>query len=110
MSRRWEIENFLEVRNSQLYIEGVSAVDLAQEYGTPLFVFSENRIRTNIERIRRAESFIGCPLKICYAAKAMSTMGILKTVKAAECDIEVNSGAELWKALEAGFKPEQIIF
>ncbi|MCA1590060.1 MAG: diaminopimelate decarboxylase [Acidobacteria bacterium] len=110
MSQPWEIEKFLEVKNNQLYIDGVSAVELAKEHGTPLFVYSENRIRHNIARIKRAESLIGCPLKICYAAKAMSTMGILKAVKNAGCDIEVNSGGELWKALEIGFRGEQIIF
>src|SRR5437762_1468282 len=110
MVQSWEIENYLEVRNNQLYIDGVSAVDLANEHGTPLFVFSEPRIRQNIARIRRAESFIDCPLKICYAAKAMSTMGILLAVKNADCDIEVNSGGELWKALKIGFRGDQIIF
>src|SRR5262245_44355509 len=110
MPQSWEIENFLEVKNNQLYIDGVSAVDLANEHGTPLFVFSERRIRHNIDRLKNAGTAIGCPLKICYAAKAMSTMGILKAVKDANCDIEVNSGGELWKALEAGFTGEQIIF
>src|SRR5207237_10579507 len=45
-----------------------------------------------------------------FAAKAMSTMGILRAVKDASCDIEVNSGGELWKALKIGFRGEQIIF
>jgi diaminopimelate decarboxylase len=110
MLQTWEIENYLEVRNKQLHIDGLSAVDLAGEHRTPLFVFSEKRIRHNIERIRRAGSLIDRPLKICYAAKAMSTMGILRAVKEAGCDVEVNSGGELWKALEIGFRGDQIIF
>ncbi len=110
MSKTWEIDNFLEVRNSQLHIDGVSAVDLAREHGTPLFVFSESRIRHNIERLTKVQSVIDCPLKVCYAAKAMSTMAILRTVKDAGCDIEVNSGGELWKALKIGFRGDQIIF
>src|SRR4029079_10995811 len=95
---------------NQLHVDGVSAVELADEYGTPLFVFSENRIRRNITRLKRAADLIDCPLKLCYAAKAMSTMGILRSVKDAGSDIEVNSGGELWKALQAGFDGEQIIF
>ena len=110
MSQAWEIDNFLDVRNGQLHIDGVSAVDLAREHGTPLFVFSEARIKHNIARLLRVQEAIGCPLKVCYAAKAMSTMGILRVVKDAGCDIEVNSGGELWKALEAGFTGDQIIF
>src|SRR5439155_1261639 len=110
MTQPWEIENFLEVGNNQLHINGVNAIDLAKQYGTPLFVFSESRIRYNIDRLRRAAEVIDCPLKICYAAKAMSTMGILKAIKDAGADIEVNSGGELWKALKIGFASEQIIF
>jgi diaminopimelate decarboxylase len=110
MSKAWEIENFLSEHNNQLFIDGVSTVELAEKYGTPLFVFSESRIRRNIKRLQKAENFIDCKLKVCYAAKANSNMAILRTVKDADCDLEVNSGGELWKALKAGFKGEQIIF
>ena len=110
MSTDWQVENFLEVKNNHLHIDGVDAVDLARRHGTPLFVFSERRIRHNIDRLNRVQSVIDCPLKICYAAKAMSTLGVLRAVKDAGIDIEVNSGGELWKALKAGFTGEQIIF
>jgi diaminopimelate decarboxylase len=110
MSNAWEIPNLLEVKNNCLHIDGVDAVELASDHGTPLFVYSENRIRHNIERLRNSASVIDCSLKLCYAAKAMSTMGILRAVKNAGCDIEVNSGGELWKALKAGFTGEQIIY
>jgi diaminopimelate decarboxylase len=110
MRHAWEIENFLSLRDNQLFIEDVSAVKLAGEYETPLFVFSESRIRENIERLKKAEAAIDCRLKICYAAKANSNMAILRVVKEAGCDLEVNSGGELFKALKIGFKPAQIIF
>jgi D-ornithine/D-lysine decarboxylase len=110
MTQPWEISSFLEARDNKLHIDGVDAVDLAREYGTPLFVYSESRIRHNIERLRKSAAVIDCPLKICYAAKAMSTLGVLRAVKDSGIDIEVNSGGELWKALKAGFSGEQIIF
>jgi diaminopimelate decarboxylase len=110
MANTWQIEHFLDVKENKLHIDGVNAVELAREYGTPLFVFSESRIRHNIERLKKAGDVIDRPLKLCYAAKAMSTMGILRAVKDADCHIEVNSGGELWKALKIGFTGEQIIF
>lgn len=110
MSQAWEIENFLEEKINQLFINGVSSIKLAEQFGTPLFVFSESRIKHNIERLKRAETAIERPLKICYAAKANSTMAILRVVKEAGCDLEINSGGELWKALKIGFTGEQIIF
>jgi diaminopimelate decarboxylase len=110
MTQAWEIENFLEERGGRLFISGVCALKLAEDFGTPLFVFSEARIRENIARLKKAASAIECPLKICYAAKANSTMAILRVVREAECDLEVNSGGELFKALTVGFSPAQIIF
>lgn len=104
----WEIEGFLETKNGRLHVDGVDAVELAREHGTPLFIYSESRIRHNIDRLKKAAAVTDRPLKLCYAAKAMSTLGILRAVKDAGSDIEVNSGGELWKALKAGFTGEQI--
>ncbi len=110
MSQAWELVPFLETRKGRLHINGVDAVELARKYGTPLFIYSEQRLRHNIERLKSVGKQIDCPLKLCYAAKAMSTMGVLRAVKNAGSDIEVNSGGELWKALRAGFRGDQINF
>src|SRR6266478_2385117 len=81
----WTIPGFLEAReNNHLFISGADATALTYKYGTPLFVFSEARIRSN--------------------------MAVLGVVREAGIDIEVNSGGELYKALRAGFRPDQIIF
>ena len=106
----WEIEGFLEIEKGALLIDGAAAIELAECFGTPLFVFSENRIKHNIERLQLAGKHVKGALKICYAAKANSTMAILRVVREAGADLEVNSGGELWKALKIGFAPEQIIF
>ena len=110
MTQPWEIAGFLDERNGTLCLDGVDMVGLAREHATPLFAFSESRIRHNIDRLKRIADVVDCPVKLCYAAKAMSTMGILNVVKDTGIDIEVNSGGELWKALKAGFSGEQIIF
>ena len=106
----WSIPGYLEVRNNHLSIDGVDALELVSEYNSPLFVFSEGRIRHNIERLKHAGEVVDRPIKFCYASKANSNMAILKAVLAAGIDVEVNSGGELFKALRAGFRPDQIIF
>ena len=107
----WAIPGFLEIKNNRLAIGGVDALELVSSYQSPLYVFSEQRIRHNVERLKRAETALGgLPLKVCYAAKANSNMAILRAVKEAGADIETNSGGELFKALKIGFRPEQIIF
>jgi diaminopimelate decarboxylase len=110
LSPAWAIADYLEVRNGHLSINGADALELIGKYGTPLFVFSEGRIRTNIERLKHAAAVVDRPIKFCYASKANSNMAILKAVLEAGIDVEVNSGGELFKALRVGFRPDQIIF
>jgi diaminopimelate decarboxylase len=107
----WTIPGFLEAReNNHLFISGVDATALSYRHGTPLFVFSEPRIRANIARLQAAAKQVDRPIKFCYASKANSNMAVLKVVLDAGIDIEVNSGGELHKALRVGFSPSQIIF
>ena len=106
----WSIPGYLEVHNGHLTIDGVDALQLVQQYNSPLFVFSESRIRNNIKRLQHAASVVDRPIKFCYASKANSNMAILKAVLESGIDVEVNSGGELFKALRVGFRPEQIIF
>src|SRR5947208_8788258 len=107
----WTIPGFLEARENQhLFISGADATALSYKYGTPLFVFSEPRIRANIARLQAAAKQVERPIKFCYASKANSNMAVLGVVRDAGIDIEVNSGGELFKALRIGFRPDQIIF
>ena len=106
----WSISGYLEVRDGHLNINGADALDLVGQFDSPLFVFSEPRIRDNIARLQHGASVVDRPIKFCYASKANSNMAILKTVLDAGIDVEVNSGGELFKALRVGFHPDQIIF
>jgi len=106
----WSIPGYLEVRNDHLIVNGVDTLELVKEFNSPLFVFSETRIRDNIKRLQLAAEAVDRPIKFCYASKANSNMAILKVVLESGIDIEVNSGGELFKALRVGFRPDQIIF
>jgi diaminopimelate decarboxylase len=106
----WSIPGYLEVRNDHLTVNGVDTLELVKEFNSPLFVFSEPRIRDNIKRLQLAAEAVDRPIKFCYASKANSNMAILKVVLESGIDIEVNSGGELFKALRVGFRPDQIIF
>jgi diaminopimelate decarboxylase len=93
-----------------LHINGVDALELVRAHGSPLYVFSEPRIRANVARLLSAAAAVKHPVRFFYASKANSNMAVLRVVRDAGSDIEVNSGGELFKALRAGFRPEQIIF
>src|SRR6267378_6511856 len=109
-SPAWTISDYLEVRNGHLNINGADALKLINEYDSPLFVFSEPRIKSNIDRLERAAELVDHPIRFFYASKANSNMAVLKTVLDSGIDVEVNSGGELFKALRIGFQPNQIIF
>jgi len=106
----WQSPGYLETRGGRLTIDGVDAVSLADEYGTPVYVFSEKRIVENVRTLRRAAELVHPRIKLCYASKANSNMAVLATVLSAGGDVEVNSGGELFKARKAGFLPGQIVF
>ncbi len=97
----WAIPGYLEIRDNRLRINGVDAVELAKEFDTPLFVVSAPRIRHNIARLLEAASHHK-KIKLCYASKANNTLGVLRVVRDAGIDVEVNSGGELFRALRAG--------
>jgi D-ornithine/D-lysine decarboxylase len=105
-----KLPGFLGSRNGHLSIDRFDTLSLAEEHGTPLYVFSENRIADNVRVLRRAVESVHPRVKVCYASKANSNMAILDAVRKAGGDIEVNSGGELFKAKKVGFRPEQIVF
>ncbi|HEX8687527.1 MAG TPA: hypothetical protein VF654_13555, partial [Pyrinomonadaceae bacterium] len=106
----WAIPGYLEAREGRLFIDGADTAALARDFDTPLFVFSERRLRSNIDRLKAAAERVGHPVRFFYASKANSTMGLLGVVRESGIDCEVNSGGELFKALRAGFRADQIIF
>jgi len=109
-SPAWTIPNYLEIHDGHLTIDGADALKLVREHGSPLFVFSGPRVKSNIERLRAAARSVEHPIRFFYASKANSNLAVLKLVLESGIDVEVNSGGELFKALRVGFRPDQIIF
>ncbi len=106
----WAITDYLEPAAGRLHVNGADARTLVAAHGSPLYVFSEPRIRANVARMLAAARSVKHPVRFFYASKANSNMTVLNVVRDAGIDIEVNSGGELFKALRAGFQPGQIIF
>jgi diaminopimelate decarboxylase len=109
-AQSWQAQRHLETRAGRLTVDGADVVQLAEQYGTPLYVFSEKRIAENVRGLRRATEAMQSRAKLCYASKANSNMAVLDAVRRAGGDIEVNSGGELHKAKTVGFRPDQIVF
>ena len=97
--------------NGHLYFRGHDTVALAREYGTPLYLLDEVRIRENMRMYRRAfrESF-GPAAAPLYASKANCFKRIYEIAKEEGMGIDVVSSGEIYTALQAGFPLEQAYF
>ncbi len=101
-----EYNPYLEYRNGELFLEGVSLRELAKEYGTPLYVYSASYIR---DRIRAYKEAFPNAL-ICYAVKANFNPHIVGLAKEEGAGADVVSGGELDSALKAGVEPSKIVY
>jgi diaminopimelate decarboxylase len=86
-----EYNPYLEYRNGELFLEGVSLQELAKQYGTPLYVYSASYIR---DRIRAYKEAFPNAL-ICYAVKANFNPHIVALAKEEGAGADVVSGGEL---------------
>ncbi|HTR49360.1 MAG TPA: diaminopimelate decarboxylase [Kofleriaceae bacterium] len=97
-----------EYRAGELCCEGVSLAKIADEVGTPVYVYS----RGEIERAYHAfdAALAGVPHEICYAVKANSTLGILGVLVQLGAGADIVSIGELYRWLRAGGAPEHVVF
>lgn len=93
-----------------LEIGGCDATQLAATYGTPLYVYDEQQIRTKCREFVEAFSNTGFTFQVAYASKAFCTMAMCKLVEEEGLSLDVVSGGELYTALQAGFPVERIHF
>jgi diaminopimelate decarboxylase len=98
------------VCEGHLCFDGADLVDLADRHDTPFFVFSERRIRGNVETLTTAFREQHAATEVFFASKACSNLWFLHVVRDAGANVEVNAGGELEKALAVGFEPRQIVF
>lgn len=98
----WKIEKPLENRNGVLFIGGCSVIDLAKKFGTPLYIYDENRIIENYQRLFNAFSSQYKKFKILYALKANPNLEILKVLQKQGSCADVSSPFEIRLAKLAG--------
>lgn len=94
-----------------LTLGGVDTVELANTYGTPLYVMDENDIRNNCRAFKNAfDEYYEGNARVYYASKAFSCKEMYRIVDSEDICADVVSGGELYTALSAGFPSEKIGF
>lgn len=95
-------------RDQTLFCEGVDCARLAEEFGTPCYVYSRARIEANLDHFERA--LAGTKHEIRYAMKANSAAGILQIIAARGLGVDTVSAGEIRRARRAGIPAEKIVF
>ncbi len=110
MVNKTKIDDCLSTRNSHLYIEECDTVDLAEEFGSPLFVISETQLRNNVRSFKRAFSahWPDGEVQILPANKANWNLAVRKILTQEEAGADIYSEGELHGALKTGVIPERV--
>lgn len=105
-----KLAHHLTIKNSHLHINGQDCVLLAEQYGTPLYVTSEDRV---IEQFLSYQKALGArypKVRVLFAAKANGNLALMRALAAQGAGADVFSSGELQLALEAGMAPENLLF
>lgn len=100
--------NFFSYQNGELYAEDVPVRELAETYGTPLYIYSYATLLRHFLAYR--DAFDHLPHIICFALKANSNAAILRLIAKHGGGADVVSGGETFRALKAGISPKKIVY
>ncbi len=95
-------------RNGELYAEDVPLRQIAEQVGTPAYVYSLATLRRHFQVFDAA--FEGIPHLVCFSVKANSNLAVLRTFARAGSGFDIVSGGELFRALKAGADASKIVF
>ena len=95
-------------KDRHLHCEDVNLSDIADQVGTPCYVYSTATLRRHAQVIGAAFSDVDC--LIAYSVKANGNLAVLATLADEGCGADVVSGGEMLRALKAGIPSEKIVF
>jgi len=110
MTAHRRIDDCLSTQDGRLFVEECDAVELVRQFGSPLFVLSEDQIRRNVRRFQQAfqAGWPDGPVKVLPAAKANWIPAVQRILADEGCGCDIYSSGELSVALSAGFPRELI--
>ena len=91
-----------------LFSEDVAVKKIADEIGTPLYLYSHATLKRHYQAFSTA--FEGIDNLICYSAKANTNRAVLKLFADLGCGLDIVSGGELYRGLKSGFAPDRVVY
>ncbi len=95
-------------RDGELFAEELPVAQLAERFGTPLYLYSRDALETHYHAFD--DAFGEHPHRVCYAVKANSNLAVLQVLAQAGAGFDIVSGGELERVLRAGGEPHNIVF
>jgi diaminopimelate decarboxylase len=89
-------------------IPGELLTTIAQEYGTPVYVYHAEKIKEQYTKLKAA--FAAADVRFFYASKALTNINILRYIKSLGCDVDCSSINEVIISIRAGFEPKRILY
>lgn len=99
-------------RNGELMVEGLTLSEVADQFGTPLYVYSKAALVEALEEFQAVLNAhpVGQNALVCYAVKANSNLAILNLFARMGAGFDIVSGGELQRVLVAGADPKKVVF
>lgn len=97
-------------QHGRYHVEAVSLTEIAAQVGTPVHVYSANRIRQNFTRLQTALKAKLGSVHLCYAVKANSNLAVLRILSELGAGADIVSGGELARAIAGGIAPARIVY
>jgi len=100
--------DFFAYRDGRLHCEELPAAELAERFGTPLYVYSRATLLDHFAKVQSA--FASAEALVCYSVKANSNLAVLGALAGAGSGFDVVSGGELFRVLKAGGDPAKVVY
>lgn len=100
--------HYFDYRDGELFAEGVPVRRIAEEVGTPAYIYSLATLRRHYRVFDQA--FARIPHIVCFSVKANSNLAVLRAFVKEGGGCDIVSGGELYRALKAGADPKKIVF
>lgn len=100
--------HFFEYKDRQLHCEGIPVAEIAEKVGTPFYLYSYNTLVRHFTVFDQA--FARFPHLVCFSAKANSSMALIRLFTRLGGGVDIVSGGELYRALQAGADPRKVVF
>jgi diaminopimelate decarboxylase len=98
----------MKLVNNKYTLGGVDLLDIAKDFGSPVYVYDAETIKRQYEKLCNA--FPEVNLKVKYACKALNNINIIKYLKSLGAGLDTVSIEEVELGLKAGFKPSEILY